>query len=126
MSLAGATGPFRAVVDTSGLPHFADSADPNLIGSGPVNDGAWHFWVATYNSASSSAVLYIDGVQAATATYSPPAVGVNELLIGGVPDYAGRNFVGNIAQVAIFTNALTQTQVQNLVLWPTLSFPRQF
>jgi hypothetical protein len=109
-------GSFRAVVDTSGLPHFADSADPNLIGANPVNDGAWHFWVATYSSASSSAALYIDGVQMATATYSPPAVGVNELLIGGAPDYAGRNFVGNIAQVAIFTNALTQTQVQNLVL----------
>jgi len=104
---------YRFAVDTGGLPHFADGGNADIVGVNPINDGNWHYWVGTYDSASSNAVLYIDSVSSATATWSPPAGNLdNYFVIGGAPDYNGRNFVGDIADVAIFDSALSITNIQ--------------
>ena len=106
---------FRLAIDPSGYPHFADGGNGDIVGGNPVNDGNWHYWVGTYDSTSSNAVLYIDSVSSGTAVWSavsgtPDA----DFLIGGSPDYTGRNFVGEVAQVAIFDTALGVTNIQGV------------
>ncbi len=108
---------YRFAVDTTGFPHFANGGNGNgdIVGENPVNDGKWHYWVGTYDSASGAAVLYIDSVSSGTATWvAPPGDTDRPFLIGGAPDYAGRNFVGEVAQVAIFNSALSVAQIQGL------------
>ncbi len=85
-----------------------------------VNDGGWHFVVATYDgSGTASGVhLYIDGVAAATTT-GVDALGSNSLVntspftIGGLTDPSAP-FEGNINEVAILPIALTPAQVLQL------------
>ncbi len=106
---------FRFTVDTNGLPHFADGGNSDIVGPNAVNDGKWHYWVGTYNSVNSNATLYIDSVSAGTASWNPVSGDPDKVfLIGGAPDYAGRNFVGDVAQVAIFTNVLTASNIQSI------------
>jgi hypothetical protein len=104
---------FRFAVDQSGLPHFADGGNADIVGLNSVRDGNWHYWVGAYNSANSNSTLYIDSVSAGTAVWNPiPGDSAEAFLIGGAPDYTGRNFAGEIAQVAIFTSALSVTNIQ--------------
>src|SRR5208282_1516210 len=106
---------FRFAVDTNGQPHFADGGNSDIVGSGAINDGRWHYWVGTFNSVNSNANFYIDSVLAGTATWTSVAGNRdNEFIIGGAPDYNGRNFVGDVAQVAIFTNVLTVGDIQGV------------
>src|SRR5581483_8418923 len=100
----------RFSVDNSGFPRFANGGNGNgdIVGENALNDGKWHYWVGTYDSASGNAVLYIDSVSSGTATWAtPPGDTDRPFMIGGAPDYTGRNLVGDVAQVAIFNSALT-------------------
>jgi hypothetical protein len=108
---------YRFGLDQGGLPRFADGGGGNgdVTGSTAVNDGKWHLWTGVYNAANSNAYLYIDTTLAGSAVWNPPGgTSTREFFIGGAPDYTGRNFVGNICQVAIITNALTVAQVKQL------------
>ena len=90
---------FRFAADTSGLPHFADGGNGDIVGVNALNNGRWHYWVGTYDAVSSNATLYIDSVSAGSAVWSPVSgTPDNDLLIGGAPDYNGRNFVGEVAR----------------------------
>jgi Concanavalin A-like lectin/glucanases superfamily len=87
-----------------------------------VNDGNWHFLVATYDGSgqASGARLYIDGSAAQTALYGngntlnglttlnnvPVAIGSRDG--GGVP------YSGLLSEAAIFGAALTAAQVRQL------------
>ncbi|HEX3627073.1 MAG TPA: DUF2341 domain-containing protein, partial [Verrucomicrobiae bacterium] len=94
------------------------------------NDGNWH--MAAGVSDGTNEYLFLDG---ALAVSNNNPVGINivgssdDLLLGGDPQYTFavwapsanqnpantiRNFDGQIAQVAYFTNALTATQIQSL------------
>ena len=111
---------YRLLVDSGNYPNFAYGlpAGNVLIGANKIaqNDNNWHFWVGTYNATNNAAVLYIDGAQSASGTFTAPPVGntASELLLGGAPDWTGRNLVGDIAHVAIFNSALSSAQVSNL------------
>jgi hypothetical protein len=60
-------------------------------------------------------LLYIDGVPVATNTVPYVATNRLDVWIGGSPDYGtARLLAGNIAQAAIFTNALSPAQVRTL------------
>ncbi|HEY1789874.1 MAG TPA: LamG-like jellyroll fold domain-containing protein [Verrucomicrobiae bacterium] len=103
------------------------------------NDGNWHQVVGVYqpaapNTAASGLVqLYVDGQLNAVATgVSSNGVAGNpnfDVLLGAAPDYTnqdvesvgtpyalGRQFAGQLCDVALFTNALTAAQVQSLYL----------
>lgn len=105
---------WRADLDPD-FAHFADGSSPDAVGSTFVNDGNWHFFAGVYDG--TNAYLYIDGV--ADATNNGTGVVLNDsgarMVIGGVGDYIpGRLFKGSVAQVAVFTNYLTASQVQAL------------
>jgi hypothetical protein len=101
---------YRLDFDASGLPHFAASPNGDIVGPNSVGDGLWHFWQGVYDNVKGEGYLYIDGLVVASAPWQDPAPIADYLLIGGAPDYVGRNFSGDIAHVAIFTNALTAAE----------------
>jgi hypothetical protein len=90
-----------------------------------LNDGSWH--MAAGVSDGTNAYLYLDG---ALALSNSVATGINiasnslDVLIGGDPQYTldlglnngteFRYWDGNLANVAIWTNALTAAQIQGL------------
>lgn len=89
-----------------------------------LNDGRWHMVAGV--SDGTNEYLYLDGVLAKSASNSS---GINivgntsDLLLGGDPQHTVasyntgntiRNFDGEIAQVAFWTNALSATNIQAL------------
>ena len=89
-----------------------------------VNDGNWHFVAAVSDGTNDS--LYLDGrlAKSATGVGSVSSGSPQDLILGGDPQYLvplpiasvgpNRDFDGSLAQVAIFTNALTASQIQGI------------
>jgi hypothetical protein len=121
-----------ALGQIAGENHFNPGPGPELQFASPAdvatngfafNDGKWHMAVGV--SDGTNEFLYLDGVLAKSATTS----GINivgspaDLLLGGDRQYTFaspntpntiRNFDGQIAQVAFWTNALSAAQIQQL------------
>ncbi len=93
----------------------------------PVNDGAWHFLVATFDGSGlrDGIQLFIDGVKVPTIASGNSAVAgaiLNNapLDIGGTPAVASAPpFEGLIDEVAIWNSVLTQAQIQQLAGYAT-------
>lgn len=94
----------------------------DLICATPYNDGNWHQLFYTYDGTNTES-LYVDGVLATnktTAVFTNGPGSVQDVLIGADPSYTnspvgiGRQFAGQICEVALFTNCLTAAQVQTL------------
>jgi hypothetical protein len=104
-------------LDGSGLPHFADGAQPagDVVGPNRVDDGQWHQWIGAYDGINSE-YLYIDGqlVASANSATAPIVANGNDLLIGADPGASAQFFSGVIDEVAIFTNLLTSAQIGHL------------
>ncbi len=94
----------------------------DLASTTVYNDGNWHQMFYTYNGTNTES-LYVDGVLAATKTaavFTNGAGSGQDVLIGADPSYTnnptgiGRQFAGQVCEVALFTNCLTAAQVQSL------------
>jgi hypothetical protein len=96
---------------------------------GVYNDGNWHQLVEVYTPASVPTVtgtnaLYVDGVlDSLVSTVSTNGIGPGtnlDVMLGSDPQFTnspagvGRQFSGQVCEVALFTNALTASQVQGL------------
>ena len=101
---------------------FTNNAEMVASG-GVVNDGGWHFIAGVSDGTTAS--MYLDGTLVKTNSGVGGIVGSTEdFLLGGDPDNTApvfnsggtaiRYFDGQIAQVALFTNALTAAQIQQL------------
>ncbi|MGH7940647.1 MAG: LamG-like jellyroll fold domain-containing protein, partial [Limisphaerales bacterium] len=100
------------------------SAAGDIRSVGVYNDGYWHQVVAVNQTNVIS--LYVDGQLDTNGTPSGIATtnivqgNALDVMIGSDPSYtnsppgAGRQFAGEICDVAFFTNALTSNQVQGL------------
>lgn len=91
----------------------------DLVSTTYANDGKWHQVVAVHNWTTN--VLYVDGMANNTNVVSANNIGNSyDVIIGSDPCYTnnpvglGRQFAGQICDVAFFTNALTVGQVQTL------------
>lgn len=109
---------YRLFLDGTGHPRFANGAQPagDVTGTNRIDDGQWHQLVGVYDGTNSE-FLYVDGQPAASTTNAAALVlgNVNDLWIGGDPDSgAFQLFNGVIDEPAIFTNALSAAQVQQL------------
>ena len=122
---------WRIAMNTDGALQCAFGQDSaNVVNSsGIYNDGNWHQVVDVYEPASNpnvtgTNILYVDGV-ADTVVTGTSTNGIypgtnSDVFIAAAPDYTnnpagvGRQFAGQVCEVALFTNALTQTQVRNL------------
>jgi hypothetical protein len=88
--------------------------DTTIQSTSNVNDGAWHHVAVTRNAATGAMVLYVDGVQQATATgptgtRSAPA----NLRVGSLQTNLNF-FAGQIDEVRLYNVALTAAQVAAL------------
>ena len=111
-------GSCRLVLDGSGYPHFTDGEQPfgELVGPGRIDDATWHQLIGVYDGTNTES-LYVDGQLAATTSGATNAVldNGNDLFIGASADGGlFPMFNGVVDEVAIFTSALTGTQVQQL------------
>jgi autotransporter-associated beta strand protein len=122
---------WRIAMNTDGALQCSFGQDPgNVVNSaGIYNDGNWHQVVDVYQPASSpnitgTNILYVDGV-VDTAVTGASTNGVypganSDVFIAAAPDYTnnpagvGRQFAGQVCDVALFTNALSKTQVRTL------------
>lgn len=80
----------------------------------PVIKNQWAHIVGVYDG--TNLIFYVNGVATATqafSNYQPNLSGVNGLVIGGDPDTGYANWEGYIDEVAVYTNALSYTQVTN-------------
>ena len=122
---------WQIALNTSGrLQCQLGSAGASQIVSGRVyNDGNWHQVVEVYAPGANPALtgthsLYVDGaLDSAINTVTPSGIGPGstlDVMIGSDPQYTntpagvGRQFAGQVCEVAFFTNALTATQVRTL------------
>jgi hypothetical protein len=104
-------------------------AGTTLTSTGVYNDGDWHQVVAVYSPGSDPAVtgtnlLYVDGALdssvSSVSTNGIPVGSTSDVYIGSDPQYTnspvglGQQWAGEICEVALFTNAVTSAQVQQL------------
>jgi hypothetical protein len=122
---------WRIAMNSNGHLQCSLGQDPsNVVNSaGLYNDGNWHQVADVYQPASSASVtgtnlLYVDGVLDTKITgLSTNGIypGTNlDVMIGAAPDYTnnpaeiGRQFDGQVCEVALFNAALTASQLQAL------------
>ena len=110
---------WRTTVNGSSEPGGNDgAAQADATSSVAILDGNWHMVAYSYNGTpgqNNNCSLYLDGSLIANNTViTNPAVNNLDVWIGGSPDYGDRFLPANIANVAIFNQALTPTQVQGI------------
>ncbi len=102
---------WRADVDAQGIARWANGREnPDAAGT-RVNDGMWHFFAGVYDGIMN--YVYVDAKLEGAVRAPYPVAGDNgKTLIGSVADYPqARSFQGSVAQVAVFTNALSADDI---------------
>jgi hypothetical protein len=112
---------WRMSVNGTGNPGGNDgtSATGDATCTTSINDGNWHMVAYTYTGepgALNNGSLYLDGNLVAVNTIeTTPAGDGLDVWIGGAPDYGTQRLAyANIAHAAVFTQALTDAQVNGL------------
>ena len=111
--LAAAINPGVLTLTRTVLPHWAASPNGDLSAATSLADTNWHYWAGVYDPWRPWNFLHHDGVMIATAR---AALGNEQYPVnrrGRLRKWRAQ-FPGNIAQVAVYTNALTATQVNSL------------
>jgi autotransporter-associated beta strand protein len=110
---------WRLSVNASGKPG-ADNAHVygDVTAPASIVGTNWHMLVYTCTgipNVTNNGRLYVDGAVCGTNTVGTLPGNSSDVWIGGSPDYGtARLLPGSIAQVAVFTNALSAAQVQSL------------
>ena len=111
---------WRMSVNSASEPGANDGIAPaDATSSTGMNDGNWHMVAYTYTGVPTqnyNGSLYVDGTLVAnnSVTATPAGDGL-DVWIGGSPDYGtARLLKANIANAAIYSQALTVAQVQSL------------
>jgi|GEM_PF-2094038 len=81
--------------------------------TGQVSTSGWHMLAATWTG--STLAVYQDGALVGTLAYSGSlAPGPEDVALGYDPDYSSDYYTGDMADVALFTSALSAAQVAHL------------
>ena len=76
------------------------------------SNGLWNSYVVVVNASTSQSLLYVDGDLASTLnTAITTTTGADDTRLGRQFDPFGEYLAGNLANVQIYNNALTKTQV---------------
>ena len=119
---------WRMSVNGSGDPGGSDGSNSgDATSPTSIVSSGWHMVAYAYTGVPNTAnngSFYLDGVLAGNDTIASVAGNGLDVWIGGAPDYGtGRLLPGGIAQVAVFTNALSAAQVQTLYNVATNALP---
>jgi hypothetical protein len=99
-----------------------------LTSSTPLATGVFHTAVTTYDAATGGAAIYLDGQRVAAGALPPPKH--LQLVIGG-SKYGGHALEGAIAELAIYTHALSDAERKGVEAelarfgdpaWPAVDF----
>jgi hypothetical protein len=105
----------------NGLAIAAGSGDtPSATGAGAdVNDGEWHHLVGVANQTFGT-MIYIDGELASSNTGQESVLTANgsPMMIGDNPGAVGRSWNGDIDDVALWSRALSASEVSALAAGP--------
>lgn len=93
----------------------ANGADVFVQSTKKYNDGRWHYAVVTFDKASSTLTLYVDGVQVAKRITSmkPDSNGTQPFRIGANSLVLDSHFKGNADEVRVWNRAITAGEVSN-------------
>ena len=116
---AGGELSFFAIADPN-VHLFSDPDKGTDPATPPVNpwllgDTYWHHVAATWSDASSSIKLYIDGELITEAEYISTAYPLNNIFLGQMAA-GSRYFVGMLDDVRIYSNALTDQEILDILL----------
>lgn len=82
----------------------------NILGTDLINDGLWHFLVATYDN-NDKATLYVDdllqNIQVYTAVVLPATAQIGN-------DYLGEIYQGILDDIGVWNRDLTETEIHGL------------
>jgi len=122
---------WRMSVNPSSQPGANDGVGVNDATSPTsILDDNWHMVAYTYTGHTNQAnngALYVDGALVASNTVPTTPTGDNlDVWIGGSPDYGTARLLaaGNIADVAIFSQAFTAAQIQGLTNGVAIAGPQ--
>ncbi len=87
-------------------------ANDLINGTATTVDGTWHMLAATYDGTTRT--LFYDGTAVQTDNPGTPSVGSGNFAIGRT--CCSEFFQGNMADVAVYNGALTQTQIDGIFL----------
>ncbi len=123
----GYVGEYQLAVNAGGTLNFflygSGGYQFNFATKQAVNDGQWHTVMAE-RSGGTNCYLYIDGALAAATNGAMQALSNNIITyIGRDVRNANNNFNGQIDEVAIFTRALTGSQIAQLANTNTYALP---
>jgi hypothetical protein len=104
---------FDFQIDTDNLLHFYTDSGGSTVSPQPVPTNQWHFLAGTF-VANTVRVVYIDGVPVATNTPGSHGIDTSFYTIGENLQFPGRYFEGTIAEVAVFSQALTALEISNI------------
>ncbi|MGC3960060.1 MAG: GxGYxYP family putative glycoside hydrolase [Verrucomicrobiota bacterium] len=110
---------WRMSINTAGRPG-ANAAHVYGDATGPTSivSTNWRMLAYTYSGAAgvtNNGLLFVDGVPVVTNSIGAFSGSSLDVWIGGSPDYGNSRILqGGIAQVAVFTNALSRAQVLSL------------
>jgi hypothetical protein len=104
---------FDFQLNTDNLLHFYTDSGGSTTSPQPLPTNQWHFLAGTF-VANNTRVVYIDGVPVATNTPGSHGLDTSFYTIGENLQFTGRYFEGTIAEVAVFSQALTALQISNI------------
>ena len=87
--------------------------DADLVSTTTLNDNQWHHLVGVASSVGT--YLYLDGALNASASGKTLSVNTQPVTVGGAA-VGGREFAGDLDEVAIYGVALSAAQVQRLTM----------
>lgn len=109
---------WRLSVNWSGDPGGSDANAGDATSSASIAGTGWHMLAYTFTGATdvtNNGSLYVDGALMAHDTVPAVPGDGYDVWIGGSPDYGtSRLLPANIAQAAVFTNALSAAQIRAL------------
>jgi hypothetical protein len=113
-SVGVGTSDFGTALVGTKLAFGTGNPDTTLVSSTPINDGQWHYCVATRIHSSGSMQLYVDGVQQATATGTTSPLTAPASLRFGAIQSGGGFFKGNLDEIKIYNRALGSLEIAAL------------
>jgi hypothetical protein len=85
-----------------------------LFSSAPINDGAWHYCVATRVQSTGAMQLYLDGNLEASGTGSTNSLTASEYMKFGAIQSGGGFFNGSLDEIKIYSRALGNLEIAAL------------
>jgi hypothetical protein len=82
--------------------------------STPINDGNWHHLVGVYDAIEGTQTFYVDGINSGSASVSSNLISTTVPFFGIGDSGQGTFLEGSIDECAIWTRALTSTEVTQL------------